>query len=47
MDAAPVEMELPEQRTVLAITEAEGFGLTVIVTDLEFTQPRELVSVTV
>jgi hypothetical protein len=40
-------MELPVQIAVFAITVAKGSGLTVIVTDPEFTQPRELVSVTV
>ena len=47
MDAAPIEMELPVQIPAFAITDAKGSGLTVIVTDLEFTQPSELVSVTV
>ena len=32
---------------VLAITEADGSGLTVMVTELDFTHPFELVSVTV
>ena len=32
---------------VFAITEAEGSGLTVMVTALELTQPLEFVSVTV
>ena len=47
VDEAPMEMEAPVQIAVLEITDAEGSGLTVIVTDLEFTQPREFVSVTV
>jgi hypothetical protein len=47
VDAAPMDMEEPEQRTVLAITVAEGSGLTVMVTELDFTHPLELVSVKV
>ena len=47
MDAAPIEIELPEQIVVFAITDAEGSGLTVMVTELDFTQPLEFVSVTV
>ena len=42
-----MEMDEPEQIVVLAITDAEGSGFTVMVMELDFTQPLELVSVTV
>ena len=39
VDAAPIEIELPRQIAVLAITEAEGKVFTVTVTGFEFVQP--------
>ena len=47
VDAAPMDMGVFKQTEVFAITEAEGSGLTVMVTALELTQPLEFVSVTV
>ena len=38
-------MDVPVQIAVLAITVAEGSGFTVIVTESDFAQPLELVSV--
>ena len=42
-----MDMGVFKQTEVFAITEAEGSGLTVMVTELEFTHPFEFVSVTV
>ena len=38
-DAAPIDIEEPVQIAVLDITEAEGNGLTVMVTELDLLQP--------
>ena len=43
----PIEIEFPEQIPVFDITWAAGNGLTVMVTELDFTQPLEFVSVKV
>jgi hypothetical protein len=43
----PIEIELPMQIAVLAITDAAGKGLTVMVTESDFTHPFEFVSVKV
>ena len=40
-------MALPVQMAVLEMTEAAGKGLTVIVTEFDFTHPFEFVSVNV
>jgi HJR/Mrr/RecB family endonuclease len=44
---APTEIDIPVQILELAIVVAAGSGLTVMVTELDFTQPLEFVSVTV
>ena len=44
---APTEILVPVQILALAIVPAAGRGLTVIVTELDLTQPFELVSVLV
>ena len=44
---APIDIEEPVQIAVLDMTDAAGKGLTVIVTELDFTHPFELVSVKV
>ena len=46
-ELAPIEAEAPVQIAVLDPAEATGNEFTVTVTELEATQPLELVSVTV
>ena len=46
-ELAPIEAEAPVQIAVLDPAEAAGNEFTVTVTELEATQPLELVSVTV
>ena len=47
-EAAPIEMLEPVQISALDITEAEGKGLTVMVTELDLLQPvAVIVSVSV
>jgi hypothetical protein len=43
---APIEIELPVQIAVLDIRAAAGKAFTVTVTELDFTQPYTLVSIT-
>jgi hypothetical protein len=42
---APIEIELPVQIAVLDIRAAAGKAFTVTVTELDFTQPYTLVSI--
>jgi len=44
---APIFIAEPEQMAVSEITTAEGLFLTLMVKELEFTQPLELVSMSV
>ena len=46
-ELAPIDAEFPEQIVLGLPTFAEGSGLTVIVTELDFVQPAEFVSSTV
>jgi hypothetical protein len=43
--AAPIEIEFPIHMAVFGITAAAGSGFTVIVTELDFTQPLLFVSI--
>jgi hypothetical protein len=44
---APIDIEVPEHTAVLETTDAEGTGLTVMITEFDFTHPFEFVSVRV